>query len=95
MPKSGNKKPSKKTIKIDQKQMAYYSEKYAKKQRTDRAAMIARAKDLIKHPKKYNRVTSQGSAAYVRDIVFDKDTGEIIEACGKAFGMKLDNKYRT
>ena len=84
----GHKKPSKKSIRIDQKQMTYYSEKYAKKQRADRAAMIARAEDLIKHPKRYNRVTSKGSAAYVRDIVFDKDTGEIIE--GRSLALDTD-----
>ena len=77
--KPGSKKPAKKTVKVDQKQMAYYSEKYAKKQKADRDAMVARAKDLIKHPKKYDRVTAKGSAAYVKNIAFDKDTGEILE----------------
>ena len=41
--------------------------------------MIARAKDMIKHPKKYDKVTSAGSAAYVKNIAFDKTTGEIVE----------------
>lgn len=50
--KPGQKKPVKKTVVVDQKQMVYYSEKYAKKQRKDRAAMIERAEDLIKYPKK-------------------------------------------
>jgi len=86
--KPGQKKPSKKTVFIDQKQMAYYSEKYAKKQKADREAMIRRAEDLIKHPKKYDRVTSAGSAAYVLNISFSKDTGEIVE--GKA--LELDIK---
>ena len=75
----GSKKKKKKTVYIDQKQMSYYSEKYAKKQLMDRAVMIERAKDLIKYPKKYDRVTSAGSAAYVKNIAFDKATGEIIE----------------
>jgi len=75
----GRKKKKKKTVSIDQKQMVYYSEKYAKKQRTDRAVMIERAKDLIKSPKKYDRITSAGSASYVKNIAFDKTTGEIIE----------------
>lgn len=75
----GSKKKKKKTVKVDQKQMVYYSEKYAKKQRMDRQIMVERAKDLIKHPKKYDRVTSAGSAAYVLNIAFDKKTGEIIE----------------
>ena len=88
VPKSGNKKTSKKAIKIDQKQMAYYSEKYARKQRADREAMIARARDLIKHPKKYDRVTSKGSAAYVKNITFDKSTGEIVE--GKSLELDIE-----
>ena len=77
--KPGSKKPSKKTVKVDQKQMVYYSEKYAKKQKSDRDAMIARANDLIKYPKKYDRITAKGSATYILNIAFDKTTGEIIE----------------
>lgn len=77
--KPGQKKKSKKTVLVDQKQMVYFSEKYAKKQRADREIMIQRAKDLIKHPKKYDKVTAAGSASYVKNIAFDKTTGEIIE----------------
>jgi len=75
----GSKKKKKKTVIIDQKQMVYYSEKYAKKQRMDRMVMVERAKDLIKNTKKYDRITSAGSASYVKNIAFDKTTGEIIE----------------
>jgi len=74
----GSKKKKKKTVLVDQKQMVYYSEKYAKKQRRDRAVMVERAKDLIKNSKKYDKVTSAGSASYVINIAFDKTTGEII-----------------
>jgi len=74
----GKGKPSKTAVEIDQKQLVYYSEKYAKKQKADRAAMIARAEDLIRHPKKYDRITSKGSSAYICNIAFNKDTGEII-----------------
>ena len=86
--KPGSKKPSKKTVRVDQKQMAYYSEKYAKKQKADREAMIARAKDLILHPKKYDRVTSAGSAAFVKNIAFDKTTGEIVDG----LALELDEE---
>lgn len=54
--KNGNKK--KQSIMIDQKQMVYYSEKYAKKQKHDREMMINKAKDLVKYPNKYNKATS-------------------------------------
>ena len=93
--KPGQKKKSKKTVKADQKQMVYYSEKYAKKQRADREVMIQRAKDLIKHPKKYDKITAAGSAAYVLNIAFDKNTGEIVE--GKALklnGEKIEEEKK-
>lgn len=77
--KPGQKKPVKKTVSIDQKQMVYYSEKYARKQRREREIMVARAKDLIAHPKKYDKITSKGSASYILNIAFDKTTGEIVE----------------
>ncbi len=86
--KPGQKKKSKKTVSIDQRQMAYYSEKYAKKQKADREVMIQRAKDLIKHPKKYDKITSAGSASYVLNISFSKDTGEIVE--GKSLELDLE-----
>lgn len=75
----GQKQPKKKTVTIDQKQMVYYSEKYAKKQKADRDAMVARAKDLIDHPGKYDRVTAKGSSSYVKNIAFNKETGEIVD----------------
>lgn len=84
----GSKKHAKKSVTVDQKQMVYYSEKYAKKQKADRDAMIARAKDLIKYPKKYDRITSKGSTSYVKNISFNKSTGEIID--GKALELDLE-----
>jgi len=85
----------KKIVPIDQKQMVYYSEKYARKQQRDREIMVLRAKDLINHPKKYDRITSAGSAAYVNNISFDKKTGEIIE--GKVLTLntsKIDEEAK-
>ena len=90
--KPGSKKPGKKSVKVDQKQMVYYSEKYARKQKADRDAMIARANDLIKHPKKYDRVTAKGSAAYVKNIAFDKSTGEIIDGRSLELDMEKINE---
>lgn len=83
-------KNSKKKEKIttDQKQMVYYSQKYADKQKRDRDLMIERAKDLIANPKKYNRVTASGSAAYINNIKFDKKTGAIAD--GLNLSLKID-----
>lgn len=71
--KTGNMK--KQTIIVDQKQMVYYSQKYADKQKRDRQMVIDKAKDLIKNPGAYTRATSYGAAGYINNIKFDKDTG--------------------
>ena len=64
-------------MEIYQKQMVYYSEKYAKKQKKDRDTVIAKAKELIANPSKYTRATSVGASGYVNNIKFSKETGEI------------------
>lgn len=78
----------KKKVRTDQKQMVYYSQKYADKQKRDRNIMIERAKDLIANPQKYNRVTASGSVAYVNNIKFDKSTGAVAE--GLNLSLKMD-----
>ena len=76
--KSGNKR--KDEILVDQKQMVYFSQKYADKQKRDREMIIAKAKDLIKNPARYNKSTAYGCAGYVNNLTFVKSTGEIADA---------------
>jgi hypothetical protein len=64
---------------VDEKQVVFYSEKYDKRAKAERAAALAKAYDLIAHPGKYTRATSYGAAGYVKNIDFDKDTGEILK----------------
>ena len=45
----------------------------------EREIMITRAEDLIRHPKKYDRITAKGSSSYIKNIAFDKDTGAIVD----------------
>ena len=63
---------------VYQKQMVYYSKKYADKQKYERDLVIAKAKDLINNPGKYTRATSVGAAGFINNISFDKTTGEVI-----------------
>lgn len=72
-----------------EKQVIFYSEKYDKKAKADRAAVIAKAHDLIAHPGKYTRATSHGAAGYVKNIDFDKKTGEILTT-SKALVLNLE-----
>jgi transposase len=74
-------------ITVDQKQMVYYSAKYAKKQKMERTRIVERAKDLIDHPKKYDNVAAKGASGYVMNLAFDKDTGEVLDK-----NLQLDEK---
>jgi hypothetical protein len=75
---------SKKKVLIDEKQVVYWSEKYAIKAQAERDECIQKAQDIIADPKKYSKNTAHGGAAYIKNIMFDKKTGEIIEEAGKA-----------
>lgn len=92
--KSGNIKREK--ILVDQKQMVYFSQKYADKQKHDRDQMIAKANDLIKNPYKYNKATSYGAANYVKNLKFLKSTGEIADTSNLLIDedkIKEEEKY--
>lgn len=65
---------------VHEKQVVFWSEKYAKRAKADRAAALAKAADLAKNPGHYTRATSYGAAKYVKKIDYDKDTGEILTA---------------
>lgn len=75
----------KKKVRIDEKQIILYSEKYAKKAKADREAVILKARDLINDPSKYNKATSYGAAKYVKNLEFNLKTGEVITTKSKLF----------
>lgn len=74
---------SQKSILIDEKQVVFWSEKYAKKARAEREETIKKALDIIANPKNHNKSTVHGATAYIKNITFDKKTGEILEEPGK------------
>ncbi|MDQ0258120.1 transposase [Evansella vedderi] len=76
-----NGKKIKKTV--DEKQVIFYSRKYATKAKADRAAALEKARDLVTNPSKYNRATSVGAAKYVKNLTFDKETGEILNSANQ------------
>lgn len=63
---------------VHEKQVIFYSEKYDKKAKAERAAVIAKAQDLVSNPGRYTRNTSYGAVSYIKGIDFDKETGEIL-----------------
>lgn len=65
---------------VDEKQVVFWSEKYASRAKAEREAALAKAKDLAAHPGNYTRATSYGAAKYVKKVEYDKETGEILTA---------------
>lgn len=73
---------------IYQKQMVYYSKKYAERQKHERELAIKKAEDLINNPGKYTQATSYGCTKYINNIRFDEETGEVPK--GLELSLKLD-----
>ena len=84
--KGGNKR--RQSILVDQKQMVYFSQKYADKQKRDRQLAIDKAKALIKNPSGYTRATSVGAVNYINNIAFDKSTGTVADGLDLSLNEK-------
>ena len=72
------KKRKKKDVTLEQKWIAFYSEKYAKRAKRKREEVIAKAQTMIKNPSKYKGILDYGAAGYIKNLKVDKETGEIL-----------------
>ena len=77
----------KKDIKVEEKLLVFYSPDYARKTKYERDRVLEKSRDLIVHPDKYSRATGYGAAKYVKNAVFDKETGEIIRKKGSELSL--------
>lgn len=78
--KTVNGKQVKTKTTVDEKQVVFWSADYAKRAKAERQPAIDKARDLIGNVQKYNKKNCVGASKYVKHLVFDKDTGEIIQA---------------
>jgi len=87
----------KKKVTVDQRQIVFYSEKYAVRSKLKREQVIKKAQQIISNTAAYTSATSYGALKYVKNVEVDKKTGEIKPSKGKpAFDIdKLleDEKY--
>lgn len=74
-----NKQDKKVKKTADEKQVVYYSKKYADRTKKERETAVEKARELVANPGRYNKSTSYGAAKYVKNLKFDKKTGEILE----------------
>jgi len=70
----------KKKVLVDQRQIVFYSKKYAVRAKAKREAAILKAKRIVDNPSAYTRATSYGAMKYVMNVEFDKNTGEVKES---------------
>jgi hypothetical protein len=73
-----NAKGGRTKVRIDEKQVIFYSADYDRRAKAEREATLLKAIDLVNNPSRYNKATSYGAAKYVKNLVFDPKTGEII-----------------
>ena len=68
---------------IAEKQVVFYSPEYDRRAKADRAAAIKKARTIIANPKNFTKQNTYGAAKYIRQIKYDKSTGEIITPASK------------
>jgi len=73
-----NAKGGRTKVRIDEKQVIFYSADYDRRAKAEREATLLKAIDLVNNPSRYNKATSYGAAKYIKNLVFDPKTGEII-----------------
>ena len=69
--------------KVPVKQVAFWSEKYARRAERDRAEAVAKARELAADPSRYDASIHHGAAKYLDGLSVDKETGELLD-CGRA-----------
>jgi hypothetical protein len=67
---------------VYERQVVFWGRKHADKAKKDREKSLKKALGLVADPAKYNAQTSKGAARYVKNLLFDKATGEIVEKNG-------------
>jgi transposase len=64
---------------VYEKQVVFWAKKYADKAKAERGELVRKAMELVANPRKYSKATSYGAAKYVKDLEFDRKTGEVLE----------------
>jgi transposase len=72
--------PRKKKAMVDQRQIVFYSKKYAGRSKAKREAVLKKAQSIASTPSAYTKATSYGALRYVVNVEADKKTGELKES---------------
>lgn len=75
-------------VRVEVKYVAFWSERYERRARHDRERAVEKARRLVADPGSYTRATSHGAAQYVKNLAFDRETGEV--ASGRKLELDLE-----
>ena len=82
---------------VYEKQVVFWAKKYADKARAEREDVVKKALTLVADPRKYNKAATYGAAKYVKNLEFDKKTGEVLKGkkrpCFDASKLAEEEKY--
>jgi transposase len=67
-----------KDVGIEVKVVAFWSAKYDRRAKYERAKVLEKARALAANPSSYDKAIHYGAAKYVKNVVFDKRTGEVL-----------------
>jgi len=92
-----NGKTIKKKVLVDQRQIVFYSKKYADRAKAKRESAIKKAHMIVDNPAEFTKATSYGALKYVKNVEFDQETGEMKEPKGEPYfdidRLREEEKY--
>lgn len=74
----GEKTGRKAKYNIDEKQVVFYSPKYAQRAKREREKAIEKALKIINNPSSYKRLQGAGVNGLIKNMKVDKETGEVL-----------------
>ena len=75
-------------VPVEVKYVAFWSERYERRARHERAKAVEKARALVANPGAYTKATSHGAAQYVKNLAFDKESGEVV--AGRRLELDLE-----
>lgn len=66
-------------IAVDEKQVIFYSPKYAARDKQKRAELLEKAHQLMQAPSKYDAATDNGARRYIKNFKVDRKTGVVLD----------------
>ena len=72
-----------KDVEIEVKYVAFWSEKYEQRAKTQREKVLAKSIEMLNSPGKYTSASHYGASKYVKGLNIDRKTGEVLSGAKK------------